>query len=96
MKIAHIVNPVKVDKDRDLYFQQPITFESMLIAEKFAAGQVEVKLIVTGYPEDEDLFPDKRLHTKLLKQYYCFTQTTSSAGFFPARVMLATCISPLS
>lgn len=58
MKIAHIVKPVKVDKDRDLYFQQPITFRSMRNAQKYLSvirPDVEVQLVQACYPEDEDV-----------------------------------------
>ena len=58
MKIAHIISIVKVDKDRDLYFQQPITLETMKIAQEFARGKVEVTLVATGFPESENLIPD--------------------------------------
>lgn len=56
-KIAHIINPVIVGKTSDLFFAQPITFETMKIAQQFAAGQVEVKLLTTQYPEDRALVP---------------------------------------
>lgn len=46
-RIAHIVNPVKVDKDNELYWQQPITFESMKVAQRD-----NVEIWETGYPED--------------------------------------------
>ena len=37
MRIAHIINPVKIeDESRDLHWQQPITFESMKTASDFA------------------------------------------------------------
>ena len=50
--IAHVINPVKVPKDRDLYFQQPITFEALLEAKKSW-----VDIIAVYYPEDESVIP---------------------------------------
>ena len=42
MKIAHIINPFKCDKDNPSYFYyaQPITFRSMLEEQKKAKGNV--------------------------------------------------------
>src|SRR5579859_690301 len=58
MKIAHIVNPVKVAPTSDLYVAQPITFETMRRAKSFASGQIEVELYTTQYPEDHEILPD--------------------------------------
>jgi len=57
-KIAHMINPVIVGKSSDLFFAQPITFETMKRARQFAAGQVEVELWTTQNPEDRALVPD--------------------------------------
>ncbi|NUO78601.1 hypothetical protein HUU05_00870 [candidate division KSB1 bacterium] len=57
-KIAHIVNPVVVDQASDLYVAQPITFETMKTAKKFAAGEVAVDLLTAQFPEDRALVPD--------------------------------------
>ena len=46
-RIAHIINPVKVEEDNELYWQQPITFESMKVAQRD-----NVEIWETGYPED--------------------------------------------
>jgi hypothetical protein len=56
-KIAHIINPVIVGEKSDLYWAQPVTFETMRIARAFAAGRVEVELLATQYPEDAALVP---------------------------------------
>jgi len=56
-KIAHIINPVKVEPSSDLYKAQPITFETMKIAREFARGKVSVDLYATQYPEDKDIVP---------------------------------------
>jgi hypothetical protein len=58
LKIAHIVNPVKVDSDRDMHFQQPITFKSLRNAKKYASKilpELEIVLVETAYPEDQDV-----------------------------------------
>lgn len=58
LKIAHIVNPVKVTKTHELYTVQPITFESMRIAKQFAKNTaVEITLVSTQYPEDKEVIP---------------------------------------
>jgi len=58
MRIAHLVNPVKVTPDRDLSWQQPITFDSMCIARRFAKKEADVEPVACFYPEDEDMVPD--------------------------------------
>jgi len=58
MRIAHLINPVKVGPTSDLYSAQPITFESMRRAKEVARGQVEVRLLTTQYPEDHEIIPD--------------------------------------
>ncbi len=57
MKIVHIINPVKVEPDRDLYFQQPITFKSMRNAKHFAKRipDLEIQLVETAYFEDQNV-----------------------------------------
>lgn len=56
-KLAHIINPFIVGEKSDLFFAQPITFETMRVARQFAAGQVEVELFTTQYPEDHAVVP---------------------------------------
>ena len=58
IRLAHIVNPVVVAPSSDLYVAQPITFETMRIAQAFAAGQIEVSLFAAQYPEDRSYVPD--------------------------------------
>lgn len=55
IRIAHIINPVKVEPDRDLYFQQPITFESMKKAVDFSGTNIDLYAI--NYDEDEGIAP---------------------------------------
>ena len=79
MKIAHIINPVLVDEERDLFFQQPITFRTMEIARDFAKTQgIEVDLFTTCYPEDEAICPDW-IKTPNLER------STLGLGYSPAR-----------
>lgn len=55
--IAHLVNPVNMPPERDLSWQQPITYESMKRAKEFAKSEVDVEQIACFYPEDEDMVP---------------------------------------
>ena len=55
--IAHIINPVIVDQESDLFVAQPITFETIKATLEFARDQVEVTLYSTQYPEDHPLVP---------------------------------------
>lgn len=57
LKIAHLINPVKVDKTVDLYWAQPITFETMRIAKAYARDTVDVTLLSAQYREDADFVP---------------------------------------
>jgi hypothetical protein len=72
--LAHLINPVKVGKDRDLHFQQPTTFTSMRWAKEFAKGEVDVEQVACFYPEDESLVPDDFIKTDTL--------TRSTSGKF--------------
>ena len=57
LRLAHIVNPVKVAPESDLYVAQPVTFETMRIAKEFAAGKVEVEQYSAQYAEDHQTIP---------------------------------------
>ncbi len=57
IKIAHVVNPVHVEPTSDLFIAQPITFESMRIAQQQAAENIAVELLAVGYEEDEAVMP---------------------------------------
>lgn len=63
MKLAHILNPVKVPVGNELHTAQPITFESIRVAKEFAAEAAQIELYTVCYPEDEEIIPDyfKRL-----------------------------------
>lgn len=59
MKIAHIINPVKVSEKSDLYVAQPVTFASMRAAKEYAAkNNIKVELLTTQYEEDKEIIPD--------------------------------------
>jgi hypothetical protein len=56
--IAHIINLFTVKPTSDLFIAQPITLESMKVAQAFAHGQVEVTLFSAQYPEDRSIVPN--------------------------------------
>ena len=58
MRIAHIINPVAVQPDTDLYIAQPITFESMSIAQRQPIKELAVDILAVGYPEDQQIMPE--------------------------------------
>lgn len=57
-RIAHVVNPVKVGEQSDLFLAQPVTFETMRRAKAFASSEVEVELFTAQYPEDHEILPN--------------------------------------
>lgn len=59
MHIAHIINPVKAKESSDLHIAQPVTFESLYRAKKYAetTGIIKVDLLTTQYPEDHEVIP---------------------------------------
>lgn len=58
IKIAHIVNPVKISEKHDLFKAQPITFASMENAKKFSALGNDIVLCSTQFEEDKSIIPD--------------------------------------
>ena len=56
-KIAHIINPVKVKQNSDLYFAQDITFKSMLNAKYFLKQNENIQLYTIQYEEDKEIIP---------------------------------------
>lgn len=62
--IAHIINPIKAHESRDLFYQQPITFQTMWTAEKFVRNTVDVQQWAVCYPEDRSLVEN---HFRLTK-----------------------------
>lgn len=53
--IAHLVHPVRVDKTSDLVVAQPITFETMRLAQEFAEGGADVRLYAAQYDDEEQI-----------------------------------------
>lgn len=62
-KIAHIINPAKVDSSSELYTDQPITFETMRRAKEFAGEKVEVEFFTAQFPEDHTIIPSYFIKT---------------------------------
>jgi len=60
LTLAHIINPVKVSINSDLFVAQPITFESMKRAVRWVELEkiISVKLLATQYPEDREIIPE--------------------------------------
>ena len=58
ISFAHIVNPVIVPQHSDLFFAQPITFETMRRAREAARSEDSVALLSAQFPEDRPLVPD--------------------------------------
>jgi hypothetical protein len=57
MRVAHIVNPVKVNENSDLFMAQPITFESILNAKKYSNNTANIELYTTQFEEDKSIIP---------------------------------------
>ena len=69
MKIAHIINPVSVPQESDLYIAQPITFETMRRAKKLARENgINVELLYASYEEDVPIAPDDFIFAGCLKR----------------------------
>ena len=58
IKLAHIVNPVLLPPDHPLSAAQPVTFETMRVARRFAAEQVAVELHTAQFAEDGPVVPN--------------------------------------
>lgn len=56
--LSHIVNPVNVGPGSDLVIAQPIVFESMRRAARYAGLQGDVELLAIGYEEDAKVMPE--------------------------------------
>lgn len=55
--LAHIINPVKVGAESDLFRAQPITFQTMLRARESAGRSLDVRLLTAQFPEDRSMVP---------------------------------------
>lgn len=58
IQLYHIINPVRVTQSSDLFYAQPITFESMKRAQSFCQEEAEIFLVTTQYEEDLPIIPD--------------------------------------
>lgn len=58
IRVAHIINPVKVNEKSDLHHAQPITFETMLRAKSNSGHKERIELYTTQYEEDKAIIPD--------------------------------------
>lgn len=67
-RILHIVNPVKVSEQSDLYFAQPITFESLKKAKYFSKHADAITLASTQFEEDKSIIPEGFLQLSNLQR----------------------------
>lgn len=69
MKIAHIINPVKVTEKSDLFIAQPITFETMRRAKNtLKDSNLHIDLVYTCYDEDLSIAPNDFIEAPLLNR----------------------------
>lgn len=70
--LAHVINPVHVPATSDLHAAQPVTFESMRIAQRFAApraaAELAVDLYAAHYAEDAPAAPADFMPLPLLER----------------------------
>ncbi len=63
IRIAHIINPVKVPDNHPsyLYYAQPVTFQSILNAKKYADNHkhllIDISLFTAQFAEDREIIP---------------------------------------
>lgn len=57
IRVAHIINPVKVNEKSDLHYAQPITFETMLRAKQQSIYKDQIEFYTTQYEEDKEIIP---------------------------------------
>lgn len=58
LRLSHMVNPVKVAPESDLFLAQPITFKTMLQAYAAAPPELSIDLLATGFAEDLQGLPE--------------------------------------
>ena len=56
MKFVHLINPVKVKEDRDLFYAQPVTFETFKIAKNFS--DISIEQFSVQFEEDREIIPN--------------------------------------
>lgn len=57
MHIAHLINPVRVSDKSELFYAQPITFQSMLEAKRFSKTPEDIGFFTTQFEEDKSIIP---------------------------------------
>ena len=67
-RVLHIINPVKVSEQSDLFFAQPITFESLMNAKKFTKFPESITLATTQFEEDKSIIPESFLQLSNLQR----------------------------
>lgn len=67
-RILHIINPVKVSVQSDLFFAQPITFESLINAKKYSKFSESITLATTQFEEDKPIIPEGFLQLSNLQR----------------------------
>jgi hypothetical protein len=66
-RFVHVINPAKVGPGSSLHVAQPITFESLRVAQEFASVRgVDVDLCAANFPEDDEVLPDFFRHRQHL------------------------------
>lgn len=58
IRVAHIINPVKVNEKSDLHVAQPVTFETMLRSKHNSPFSDQIELYTTQFEEDKEIIPD--------------------------------------
>lgn len=58
IRVAHIINPVKVNEKSDLHVAQPITFETMLRAKQNSEFNNQIELYTTQFEGDKEIIPE--------------------------------------
>jgi len=59
LRLSHMINPVKVGPESDLYLAQPITFTTLIQARAAAPPEISIDLLATGFPEDLEGLPEE-------------------------------------
>jgi hypothetical protein len=83
IKLVHIINPVKVKKNSDLFAAQPITFESMVAAKNFSVFKEQILQCTTQYEEDLESIPDYFLKLSNLERSVCDVNSTLNSRRLP-------------
>lgn len=59
MKFAHVINPVKVSNDSDLFVAQPVTFRALIAAQNFVRTNFQVEFLSIAFEEDSIELPEQ-------------------------------------